>query len=144
MSNDTESAEGGAGRAPSDSFEARELAASLTVKDLRASLAWYRDVVGFAVEREHAREGKLFAVSLRAGAVRILIGQDDGAKGLDREKGEGFSLMITTSQDADELARRIRERGGTLDSEPADTPWGARVFRVRDPDGFRFAISSER
>ena len=23
-------------------------------------------------------------------------------------------------------------------------PWGARVFRLRDPDGFRLAISSER
>ena len=141
MSDDMESV---AGPGPSGPFEARELAASLTVKDLRASLAWYRDVMDFTVDREHARDGKLFAVSLRAGAVRILIGQDDGAKRMDREKGEGFSLMITTTQDADELARRIRERGGTLDSEPTDTPWGARVFRVRDPDGFRFAISSER
>lgn len=144
MSNDTESAGGGAGCAAYGSFDARELAASLTVKDLQAGLGWYRDVVGFTVEREHAREGKLLAVSPRAGAVRILIGQDDGAKGLAREKGEGFSLMITTSRDADELARRIRERGGTLEMEPADTPWGARVFRVRDPDGSRFAISSEK
>ena len=41
------------------------------------------------------------------------------------------------------LARRIRERGGALDAEPADG-WGARVFRPRDPDGFRLMISSER
>lgn len=53
-------------------------------------------------------------------------------------------MQITTAQDVDELARRIKERGGTLDSEPIDTPWGARVFRLRDPDGFRLTISSER
>jgi hypothetical protein len=30
--------------------------------------------------------------------VRILLNQDDGAKGFDRVKGEGFSLMFTTAQ----------------------------------------------
>ncbi len=40
------------------------------------------------------------------------------------------------------LAMRIKRAGGALESEPADTPWGARVFRLRDPDGFRLTISS--
>jgi len=74
------------------------LSASLTVKDLEESLRWYRDVMGFTVDRKHEREGKLLAVSLSAGGVRVLIGQDDGAKGWDRVKGDGFSMMITTDQ----------------------------------------------
>ena len=125
-------------------FHGRTLSASLTVKDLPKSLAWYHEVVGFAIDRKHEREGKLRAVSLSAGDVRILIGQDDGAKGWDRVKGEGFSLQITTAQDVDEIANRIKQLGGTLESEPADMPWGVRVFRVLDPDGFKFVISSER
>lgn len=132
------------GQAESGSFRASALAASLTVQDLRTSLAWYRDVVGFTVDREYEREGKLLSVALRAGDVRILLNQDDGAKGLDRAKGAGFSLMITTAQDVDGIARRIRENGGTLASEPADMPWGGRAFRLQDPDGFRLAISSGR
>jgi uncharacterized glyoxalase superfamily protein PhnB len=132
------------GQTGSGAFRASALAASLTVKDLPTSLAWYRDVAGFTVDREYEREGKLLFVALRAGDVRILLNQDDGAKGLDREKGAGFSLMITTAQDVDAVAHRIRENGGTLDSEPADMPWGARAFRLRDPDGFRLAISSGR
>jgi uncharacterized glyoxalase superfamily protein PhnB len=123
-------------------FRAISLEASLTVKDLEKSLTWYRDVVRFAVDRKHERDGKLMAISLRAGEVRILIGQDDGARGLDRVKGEGFSLQITTDQNIDEVAKQIRERGGTLDSDPVDTPWGVRMFRLRDPDGFRFTVSS--
>jgi len=55
-------------------------------------------VFGFAVDGKHERAGKLVAVSLKAGAVRILVGQDDGAKGLHRVKGEGFSLQITTRE----------------------------------------------
>ena len=83
------------------------------------------------------------AVALRAGEVPVLIGQDNGAKGWDRVKGEGFSLQITTAQHVDEIAKRIKQLGGTLESEPADMPSGARVFQVQDPDGFKLVISSE-
>ena len=124
-------------------LEGQTLSASLSVRDIHASLAWYQDVLGFAVDRRFERDGTLRAVSLRAGTVRILIGQDDGSKGANRVKGEGFSLQITTAQNIDEIAARIKGHGVTLDSEPADV-WGARVFRLRDPDGFKLTISSQR
>ena len=122
---------------------AQSLEASLTVADVRRSVAWYRDVLLFTVDREFERDGRLFAVSLRAGAIRILLTQDDGAKGADRAKGAGFSLQITTAQDIDALAFNAKRTGAVLDTEPADA-WGARVFRLRDPDGFRLVVSSPR
>jgi uncharacterized glyoxalase superfamily protein PhnB len=131
-------------RAQPESFRARALQASLTVKDIEKSLAWYRDVIGFTVHQRHERDGTLQAASLVAGDVRILINQDDGAKGWDRVKGEGFSLYLTTVQNIDELAGRVKEHGVTLDTEPADMPWGSRVFRLSDPDGFKLVIASER
>ena len=131
-------------RVQPESFRASEMTASLTVKDLQKSLAWYRDVFGFTVDREMERDGKVRAVALKAGAIRILLNQDDGAKGFDRVKGEGFSLQFITGQSVDDIANRIKTPGGSLDTEPADMPWGVRSFRVRDPDGFRFAVSSER
>lgn len=127
-----------------ESFRASALSASLTVKDLEKSVAWYRDVAGFTIDQRHERNGKLVAVSIKAGQVRFLLGQDDGAKGQDRVKGAGFSLQLTTSQNVDELAARIKASGETLDTEPTDMPWGARVFRFHDPDGFKLVISSER
>ena len=142
MSADSPVPSGAERRARPESFRARSMWASLTVNDLRKSLAWYRDVVGFTVDQEYEAEGTLRAVALKAGDVRLLLGQDDGAKGWDRVKGQGMSLQIMTAQDVDEIAKRIVERGGTLESEPADMPWGARVFRVQDPDGFKLAISS--
>ena len=124
-------------------FAATGLSASLTVDDLAASTAWYRDVLGFTVEREFERDGTPFAARLRAGSVAMLLTQDNGAKGTGRAKGEGFSLQLTTTQDIDALAARAKSHGVTLDTEPTDA-WGARVFRLRDPDGFRLVISSER
>jgi uncharacterized glyoxalase superfamily protein PhnB len=138
------SLDGGIDRAQPESLRAKSLAASLTVNDLPKSLAWYRDVFGFTVDEQYERDGKLQAVSLKAGDVRILLGQDNGAKGWDRVKGTAFSMMLTTSQDVDAIAARIKENGGTLESEPADTPWGVRAFRVKDLDGFLYTISTER
>jgi len=124
-------------------MNAINLSVSLTVKDLNTSLAWYTDVLGFTVNQKHERNGTLRAVSLSAGSAQILITQDDGAKGSDRAKGEGFSFMMTTAENVDELAARAKAAGATLDSEPADG-FGRRAFRLRDPDGFRLAISTER
>ena len=125
-----------------ESFRARALQVSLTVSDVEASLAWYCDVIGFTVDRRHERNGKLAGVSIKAGDVRILLNQDDFAKGKERTKGEGFSMQIVTAQNVDDIAQRIRDHGGTLATEPADMPWGARVFRVLDPDGFKIAIAT--
>ena len=124
-------------------FTAQSLEAALTVRHLATSVAWYRDVLGFAVDREFRRDGQLFAVRVRAGAVRLLLSQDTGARGADRVKGEGFSLQLTTTADIDAVAARIEAQGGTLVTPPADVG-GARAFRVQDPDGFRFAISAPR
>ncbi|HZI40117.1 MAG TPA: VOC family protein [Gemmatimonadaceae bacterium] len=126
-----------------ETLRGREISASLTVNDLAKSLAWYRDIFGFHVEREFERDGRKMAVSLKAGAVAILITQDDGKKGANRVKGEGFSMMITTTQSVDEIAAAIKQRGGTLDSEP-ESRFGRRAFRLHDPDGFKFVVSTER
>ena len=80
--------------ASSHTLTATGLAASLTVKDVEASKDWYTNVLGFVVGQRYEREGKLRGYAVHAGDVRLLLGQDDGAKGWDRVKGEGFSLNI--------------------------------------------------
>ena len=131
-------------RVQSEPFTATVLMASLTVKDIHRSLRWYGDTVGFTVEAQMEREGKLRSVRLSAGPVRILLNQDDGAKGWERVKGEGFSLTFNTNQDIDAIASGIRARGGELASEPADMPWGVRMFRLVDPDGYKLSISKPK
>ena len=117
---------------------------ALTVNDIQASMAWYRDVLGMIVAEEYPWEGKLMGARLKAGHVEVLLGQDDFAKGRDRKKGEGFRLyFVTTSQEVDKLAADIKARGGQLTQEPTDQPWGARDFALVDPDGFKISISSE-
>ncbi len=124
-------------------LDGERLEASLTVKSLEQSTSWYTNLLGFAVDQRHERGGKLIAVSLRAGSVRILLTQDDGAKGLDRVTGEGLSLQITIRGSVDAVAAAFKQGGGVLDTEPTTMPWGPRIIRFRDPDGFRFTLSSD-
>ena len=123
-------------------FRGRQLSAALSVSDLERSLEWYRDIVGFHVAETFEHEGRTWAARVQAGNVEIMLNQDDGAKGENRAKGAGLSLQITTVQDVDWLAERIRERGGTLEREPEDQPWG-RYFMVKDPDGFVYGITAD-
>lgn len=126
-----------------ETLRLRGVVPSLTASDLEASLKWYRDRVGFHVEEAHESDGAVVAYTLIAGAQRLFLSQDDGKKGRDRVKGQGFRLFLETVQDVDILAAAIKRRGGKLASEPADQPWGGRAFDLVDPDGFTFTITSE-
>jgi uncharacterized glyoxalase superfamily protein PhnB len=126
-----------------DKLRLKSISPGMTVGDVEVSLPWYRDILGFHVAETWEHEGKVMGASLVAGNSRLMIMQDDWAKGRDRVKGVGIRLHMTTTDDVDALAAKIEERGGVLESPPADMPWGARAFSVRDPDGFGMTISSE-
>lgn len=125
-----------------ETLRLRSLMPALTVNDLAASVAWYRDVLGFIVAEEFRREDRVVGVRLTAGTVDFLLGQDDFAKGRDRKKGVALRLYAITGQDIDQLAAAIKEKGGQLAQEPQDQPWGARDLAVVDPDGFQISIST--
>lgn len=125
-----------------ESLRLRDVAPGLTVNDLQASIAWYRDIIGFTVDETWEHGGKLAGASLKAGATTIHLSQDDWARGRDRVKGEGFRLYLSTAQDVDAIAAAIKARGGKLASAPADQSWGARTFNLVDPDGYKLTISS--
>jgi catechol 2,3-dioxygenase-like lactoylglutathione lyase family enzyme len=130
--------------AATGSLALNDASPSFTVDDLDKSLAWYRDVLGFGVEETWKDVGKIVGVSLRAGDVAFMIGQDDWKKGRDRKKGEGFRLFCKTKGSVDDLAKRIEAKGGRLDHGPADEPWGVRDISLTDPDGFKITIAADK
>lgn len=125
-------------------IQASTLGCSLTCKDLDASIRFYRDAIGFAVEHTFQNEGKVVAAVIAAGNIRIVLNQDDGQLGWDRIKGQGFYLQINVAgvADVDAAAVRLKAAGVALLSEPADRPWGARMFQFNDLDGFKLGVST--
>lgn len=125
-------------------LNATTLGCSITCKKLDASLAFYRDVLGFTVDMTFDHEGVMAGAVISNGQIRIVLNQDDGKLGWDRIKGQGFYLQINvqSAADVDAAAARIKAAGGTLIDEPADRPWGVRMFQFRDPDGFKMGVST--
>lgn len=125
-------------------INATTLGCSITCKDIAKSIAFYRDAIGFAVAQTFENEGKVTAAVVAAGDIRIVLNQDNGKLGWDRIKGQGFYLQINVAAlaDVDAAAARIKAAGGTLLSEPADRPWGVRMFQFNDLDGFKMGVST--
>jgi len=127
-----------------ETLRLRQVAPSFTVNDAAASLDWYTRVVGFVLKDRWEDKGVLIGGEIRAGTMSLMIGQDDFKKGRDRVKGVGVRLFCRTAQDIDVLAQGIKDRGGVLDHDPQDEPWGERDFGITDPDGYKITISTMR
>ena len=116
---------------------------TLTVDDLQKSITFY-EALGFVIDERWEDKGTLLGVMMRAGKTQIGLNQDDWKKGRDRSKGVGVRLSISTTRDhVDEMAKRAKNAGITLKSEPRDTEWNSRAFELSDPSGFLLTIFSE-
>jgi uncharacterized glyoxalase superfamily protein PhnB len=125
-----------------DAVQISAIVPILTVDELQKSVTFY-EALGFAIEERWEEKGTLLGVMLRAGKTQIGLNQDDWKKGRDRTKGIGVRLSISTLGNVDEIAKRARNAGITLKSDPHDTEWKSRAFEVSDPSGFLLTIFSE-
>ena len=89
-------------------------------------------------------DGKLEYVTMTEGDARLTIGHEDFVKGRDRSKGTGMRMWLTIKEDLNVVAARIKAAGYKLDEEPTKMPWGAVVFSISDPDGFKFSFDNPR
>ena len=127
--------------APSTILSVTSVMPSLTVNDVRQSLAFFEGL-GFEVEERWEENDALLGVMLKAGEVRIGLSQDDGKKGRDRVKGAGFRLYIEVPGSIDDIAARATAAGIQLTKPPYDSEWGSRLFDVTEPSGFVLTITS--
>jgi predicted enzyme related to lactoylglutathione lyase len=57
-------------------------------------------------------------------------------------RGWGVYLTFPTD-DLDQTHRRLDAIGAEILTTPRPTPWGARMFLVKDPDGYLLEISQQ-
>ncbi len=102
--------------------------------DFDASMAFYRDVLGWTVTRNWGGNGSQRAAMLSGGGIKVVLAE--GAAPSRSKDGAG-SARPTVHLDIHDIDARFRAlpKGGHIVSEPAATDWGTRWFVVRDPDG---------
>jgi lactoylglutathione lyase len=118
----------------------REMFPILTVRDLAKSPAFYRDVLGGEVTYRFPPEGEGDAVyvNVRVADAQLGLGVDPESTGPGTQAME----LCAYTDDCDAAVIRLRAAGTTVLEEPADQPWGERMARVADPDGYRLTILS--
>ncbi|GAA4227127.1 VOC family protein [Actinomadura meridiana] len=108
--------------------------------DARPARAFYRTLFGYQVEPMEGAEGMDYTTLARPDGR--FIGGVLGGEGLVLGGGTGEVaswLTYFAVEDADAAVEVVRGGGGTVDEEPADTPYG-RIATVRDPFGVPFRV----
>jgi lactoylglutathione lyase len=121
-------------------LQAKSLMPTLTVNDLKKSIKFYTEGLGFEISDKYEDEGVLKGVTISAGGASLGISQDDFGKGRDRVKGIGMRLYLETDQNIETLAGKAKAAGIALNDGPAALPWGPMAFTVTDPDGFKMTV----
>ena len=120
-----------------------EVVPFLAVGDMPASLAFYVDGLGFAMEGKWVDDGVLRWCRLRLGGASLMLQQfrtsGHDARRFGDDKGEGVVLCFFCA-DAVAFHRAVRERG--LDATEPQVGNAMWVTEMIDPDGYRLLFES--
>lgn len=108
----------------------------VSVADIEQSMAFYRDVLGFAVRRLDGGEGVPAMAEAASGPARIQLGtQDEAFDSTGERRPRGAAILFFETDDVAALRDAVARRGGAP-SELEKVNWiKMRVFQLRDPDG---------
>jgi lactoylglutathione lyase len=117
------------------------------VQDMRRSIDFYRDALGFEVRRAEPEGAPAFA-SLARGDDGLMLsphGAFTEVWPLERQaearRGSQAPMsMFLESSDLHADFVRARSAGARIVDEPGERPWGQREFVVADPDGYWWTV----
>ncbi|MDP9376680.1 MAG: VOC family protein [Actinomycetota bacterium] len=111
----------------------------LLIRDVEATLNYYRDKLGFEVAA--FGDPPDFGSASR-GEATILFAMHEGGDELvpnQRLKERTWNVYVEVAN-VEGLFAEVNERGATIDYGVHDAPHGFREFGVQDPDGYGIAF----
>jgi lactoylglutathione lyase len=126
-------------------MSADELRLILTVEDIQAALALYRDALGLEQLEEWTTETSR-GVLLAAGRATLELADEGHAAEVDRlEVGRrvaGPVRLAFAVDDSTAAAERLATAGAEVVAGPVETPWGDVNVRLVAPDGMQLTLFS--
>ena len=115
----------------------------LAVADVRASVAFYCDQLGFHhdfIEGDPPIHGRVVAdPSYASPTIHIRFEPLEAGQSVN----PSVYLWLHVGSGLDELFDVYRKRGVPIVEAPEDRPWGLRQFAIRDLDGYRLEYCAE-
>lgn len=123
------------------------LSPHLWVEDMKRSIAFYKDVMGFEVRRAEPADAPTFASLARDESSIMLSPYDESfgdwsmvaEAGKRRGAGGAISFYIEAG-DIEAEYQKAKDCGAAIVDPLAARPWGQREFTLADPDGFWWAV----
>jgi len=119
---------------------------TLRVADVRRSVEFYGNKLGFAVEINKAPQFAMIRVGgPTGGTIGLLVhnsGDPFGSKSMTPQQRAGIHVELTTDH-LDALHEQLKGRGVEFFEPPHEEPW-ERSMRVRDPDGYTIEFAEGR
>ena len=123
--------------------------------DPDASLAFYRDTLGFEVRKDVAYGGRRWITVGPAGQPGMSIVleppaadpglTDDERRTIAEMMAKGtYARLILATADLDRTFERLQASGAEVIQEPIDQPYGVRDCAFRDPAGNHIRINEVR
>lgn len=125
----------------------------ITVDDIDAAIAFYRDALGLEVVRDVANGDHHWVTLSMPGqdGVEIVLSQPGGgrspedAEALHRLVAKGMMPPIVfRSNNLDAMFEKVSASGAEVLQEPIKQPWGPRDCAFRDPAGNMVRINDAR
>ena len=109
------------------------LTCALGVRDLHASIAWYRDVLGFELLYE---AGEMGWCELQTPVHRVNVGLSQ----LENPEVRGGTTLTFGVQDVDQARARLTQRDVKFDGETQTIPGMVKLATFFDPDGNKLML----
>jgi catechol 2,3-dioxygenase-like lactoylglutathione lyase family enzyme len=128
-------------------MQARELSPLFNVTDMRASLAFYVDGLGFELREEYELEGETLWVALQSGDAKLMLNRttsaDASTHSSRRRAAPSYSgLVLYLYVDDARTAHAELSAKGLSPGEVEQEEYGLEEFYLRDPDGYEIGIGS--
>lgn len=126
--------------------QSTKLQVNLAVRDLQVSAAFYTETLGF---KERANSPGYILLQrndlvLGLKTDELLWYPDPGEQPVESlVRGVGVELVLEAS-DIDQFHARMQQAGVAIHEPLKVQPWGATDFRMLDPDGYYWRITSPR
>jgi lactoylglutathione lyase len=119
-----------------------KLRCELFPADLDAAVTFYVDVLGFTVVRDERTAAHPY-VALERDQVRLGLASRAPVDQAQRRPPTGAELVLEV-EDLDAEYARVLAAGCALAEDLTVRPWGLRDFRLLDPSGYYWRITSLR
>ena len=114
----------------------------LAVRDMKKTIEFYRDVLGFEMGMVIPdADNPEYADLSKDGMVLMFIPAKDHGIGIDEKLGIGVYLYMEIDDDIDEYYAELKSKGVNIVADIKDEPYGVRDFMITDIDGYQLTFN---